>query len=795
MKKQFLLLFLLFCGLTTSFAQLNMTYVGDLGYNESLSDVWGWTDTDGTEYALVGTRGTFSIVSLADPSNPQEVASIPGQNTTWRDIKTWDHYAYVISDATDEGLLIVNLENLPNLTDDDWYYWKPVYNDIGGVHESSHNLWIDEFGTMYLCGGNLNNGGVLYFDVATDSWNPVLEGYGPPIYSHDVFARDNKLYASEIYAGEFTIYDVSNLANPVTLGSQQTAADFTHNAWLSDDNTILFTTDEVANAPVGAYDISDPSNIITLDQFRPVTTLGDGVIPHNAHVWDDYVIISYYTDGCIIVDGSRPENLIEVGNFDTYIPNNTGFNGAWGAYPYLPSGLVLVSDIGNGLYVLEPDYVRACWLEGKVTDADNGNNLVNVEVIIDSNQDNLANTGVDGRYATGQALAGTFDVTFTRSGYLSKTVSVDLVNGELTTLNVELETPQSYVVTGQVISVVDGSPIQGASILIQSNILDYTATSDASGNFTLNSVIGGSSYNVFAAKWGHLHAEDFFNLTEDQDLIIELEDGYQDDFFVDLGWAVTGNAATGTWERGEPVGTFSGGDPSNPDNDVPGDIGVDCYVTGNGGGGVGDDDVDDGQTVLTSPVMELESTYNEPVISFYHWFYNESGFNTPNDQLDIYVDNGTDQVLLITIDETQNSWTFFSDTLSNYLEVTDDMTISLRTSDLDGSGNLVEAAVDALLVTEGQEGEVVSTNTLFDGGLDLEVFPNPSASSFLINYKMDGISDGTITILNMVGQQLASYEVNEEGTLTIGNKWVSGVYFVKMTTANNEEKIIKLIKQ
>ena len=113
-------------------------------------------------------------------------------------------------------------------------------------------------------------------------------------------------------------------------------------------------------------------NIQELDQFKPLITENQGVIPHNVHVWNDWLIISYYTDGCIIVDGSRPDNLIEVGNFDTYIPTTTGFSGAWGAYPFLPSQTVLVSDRGNGCYILEPTYVRACWLEGKVTDADTG---------------------------------------------------------------------------------------------------------------------------------------------------------------------------------------------------------------------------------------------------------------------------------------------------------------------------------------------------------------------------------------------------------------------------------------
>jgi hypothetical protein len=51
-----------------------------------------------------------------------------------------------------------------------------------------------------------------------------------------------------------------------------------------------------------------------------------------------------------ISDTSSPK---EIGFFDTFpISDNTSFNGAWGVYPYLPSGVILISDISSGLYVV-----------------------------------------------------------------------------------------------------------------------------------------------------------------------------------------------------------------------------------------------------------------------------------------------------------------------------------------------------------------------------------------------------------------------------------------------------------
>ena len=64
--------------------------------------------------------------------------------------------------------------------------------------------------------------------------------------------------------------------------------------------------------------------------------------------------ISYYLYGLQVLDVSDPTNLIHVGAYDTYLQNSTYiYNGAWGVYPYLPSGNILISDRQTGLYVLD----------------------------------------------------------------------------------------------------------------------------------------------------------------------------------------------------------------------------------------------------------------------------------------------------------------------------------------------------------------------------------------------------------------------------------------------------------
>ena len=60
-------------------------------------------------------------------------------------------------------------------------------------------------------------------------------------------------------------------------------------------------------------------------------------------------------------------------SYDTYTQGSgNGFNGCWGVYPFLPSGTIVASDIDNGLFVLQPTYVRGCYLEGTITDLNSG---------------------------------------------------------------------------------------------------------------------------------------------------------------------------------------------------------------------------------------------------------------------------------------------------------------------------------------------------------------------------------------------------------------------------------------
>lgn len=767
----------------------NLTSVGQLSYQQELNDIWGYVDEFTTEYALVGTRTGTSIVGLANPANPIELLFIPGATSVWRDLKTWGDYAYVTTDQGKDGLLIIDLSPLPQGTPT-YIYWRPelTVNGVTDTLDKAHNLYIDENGYCYIAGSNINNGETFILDVHTTPGTPIMMGSTLPVYAHDAYTRGDTLWTSDINDGTFSVYDVSNKNAPVFLANQTTPRNFAHNAWISDNGNSLFTTDEKANAWIGSYDVSDLSNIQELDRWR---TPNSNTIPHNTHTFNDYLVISYYTDGLIILDATRPDNLIEVARYDTYYGTpSTGFYGAWGAYPYLPSGLILVSDINTGLHILQATYQRAAWLEGAVTDQSTGANLFDVSVKILGTFDE-DQTDLNGDYKTGNGLGGTYQVEYKKVGYVPQTINVTLTNGQVTVQNVQLVPAVAFQLTGQVIDSLSNNPIPNAKLKFQSSLYQYTATADASGNFSI-SIMPDNDYTAIAGQWGHnAKAFDFVALdaatTPAQ--VYDLIRGYKDEFVLDYGWTEFGSATTGRWERGipDPIFTWQGS-VLPPEGDLEGDIGDYCLITGNNGNGThGADDVDNGFTTIVSPVMDL-STASNPKLRFNYFLAVNWPPNSAN-TFKAYVTNGTDTATLFSTATPNYEWSGVQEfRLLNYINLSSNMRVYFEGKD--SSGTTFEALVDLFEIRDSLSTNITTIASTPAGSL--AAMPNPFANSVQLDYTWPQQQDlPVLRVFNALGQaveqrQLPAYE----GSLQIGQNWDTGVYFIQLG-----ERSLKIIKQ
>ena len=777
MNKILTLFAVLIIKISLSFAQ-NIDSLSHINYQvlhgANLNDVWGYVDELGNEYAIVGTSKGTSIVDVTNPTNPVEVFWLPGTESIWRDPCVYGDYAYVTTEAED-GLLIIDLTPLPqstNLTSS--LYTGPAANPW----QSAHTCFIDENGVAYIFGANRGNGGAIMLDVQNNPMNPIEVGVFDNWYIHDGFARNDTLYAGHIYDGFFSLVDVSDKVNPILLGTKVTPSSFTHNIWPSDNGKYVYTTDEVSGAFIGVYDITDPTNIIEIDKTQH--SPGAGVIPHNTHVVGDYLVTSYYSDGVVIHDITNPDNTIKVGQYDTYPGQTIGFDGCWGVYPFLPSGTILAADITQGLYILGPDYQKASYLEGIVTDANTNNALPGVSVQIFSN-DQIEATNSSGVYKTGIFGIGTFSVTFQKVGYYPKTESIQLTKGQVAALSTQLIPIPPYNLDIQVYESGGTIPISNAQINLIHPLIQHSGVTNALGQESLTLFYqDGELYNVQIGKWGYVTSCFDSVITENTlTLVVELEKGFYDDFEFDFGWTVIANAETGNWERGIP-------NPTNntvPQLDANYDCGKNAFITGNNSNLDPDfDDVDNGYTTLLSPQFNVNG-FTTPYLNYDIAHYCFHGPQVGDDTLNIYLLTGTDQFLIDQIIPPSNtmSWVSRSIPITNLLPLSNSLQLQVYISDLSPNINVTEAAFDRFSITNYS----TAGNELIKDS-DLFYFPNPTNQSLTIQ----GLELGnSLAVIDLKGNLLIKFSCAKE-TESIDLSFLSaGFYYIQYNG-----KCYKLIK-
>lgn len=776
MKNHFSLLisFLLF-SVQIGFTQtsVNASQLGHFSYTEDLSEVRG-AFHNGREYALVGVKNGFSIVDVTNPSAPSEVFFESGPNSTWRDPFYHNGYAYCVTEGGG-GLLIVDMSPLPASTN----LPTTLYTGSTYIWEAAHNMFIDTDNDKAYIFGTDNIEGTIILDIS-NPMNPVELGIWNDFYIHDGFVRGDTLWAACLEAGSFVV-NVSNPSNPIVLSNWDTPSEFAHNIWPSDDNAYCYTTDEVTSGFVAAYDMSNFQNVSETDKVRH--PLSEGVIPHNSHFINDYVVTSHYRDGLTIHDVSDPSNIILTGYFDSSPVNGNGFNGAWGAWPYLPSGNVLVSDIEEGLFILGIDYVRAAKLQGTVTELGSGSPINGVEIeVIGSGL--TESTNIFGEYATGIASTGTYDVTFQKGGYISQTITgVALTNGQTEILDVELVPQIPFTLTGTVTEEGTGIPIEGATIVFENEFFTKQFTTGTDGTYTDNNFFAGN-YDVTVAAWGYLgECLTIVSSASATPPNFALQVGYSDEFALDLGWIVEGNAGSGIWERGIPNATFLGNQLSNPSTDAGSNCGNQAYVTGNGGGTAGNDDVDDGVTILKSPIMDL-TTYVNPTLQFDYWFFNAGGDNNPNDNYLLELSNGFSVVVLDSLVPSNNLWAPYSIPLTGELPITNMMQVIVKVEDSD-PGHVLEGGFDNFRITHSIG---INDDTT---PIAVSIFPNPTVENINVWIGV-AVNSASIKMYDVSGKEVASRQIVNQGLNVLSAPNVAGVYFCEVLV-NGHRKIERLL--
>ncbi len=387
------------CDGITLQSQLTIAQMGGQSYGGNdpaeATDSWGWTDSlTGKEYAIVGMNDQTAFVDISNPNNPVYLGKLDshdvGRTSWWRDIKTYQNYAFIVSDDNrNHGMQVFDLENLRGLTG------SPVVNfsednhltwGSGTTKGVAHNIIINEdTGFAYILGSSVNAGRPLMVDISNPlanlSYTSVPSSIPSPSgnvnigYCHDAQVLiyngpDTEHHGKELMIGAFSgsqdfvrILDVTDKNNIIILGNiDYSNKYYTHQGWFTEDERFFIVGDELdeTNGPgfntrtlvFDMEDLDNPSLHYTHYGATPA-------IDHNGYVKGNRFYLANYKAGMRVfkVDGLYDEvnpSMVEVEKFDTHPSSDSAdYHGAWNVYPFFESGNIIISDLDEGLFVVK----------------------------------------------------------------------------------------------------------------------------------------------------------------------------------------------------------------------------------------------------------------------------------------------------------------------------------------------------------------------------------------------------------------------------------------------------------
>ena len=338
------------------------------------SDIWGWTDpASGKEYALMVFANGASFVDVSIPTEPRWLGYLPTRTSSSanRDIRVYRDWAYIAADSVGaHGMQIFDLKRLRTVDTPQTFSPDFVYTDVDTVHNIDINV---ETGFAYLVGSNTCSGGLHMVDLRADPVHPRFvgcyqrSGDGAVSYIHDTqcviyrgpdqryFGRE-LCFASNVNA--LAILDVSDKSAVRQIARVGYPGNsYAHQGWLTEDHRYFLMDDEGderrthGKTRTYLWNVQNLANPIQFATYEHAT----GAIDHDQYIHQGFTYQGNYRAGLRILDvsGASEGRLQEVGYFDI-VPEDDEpvFSGAWGAYPFFKSGIILVPGMEQGLYIL-----------------------------------------------------------------------------------------------------------------------------------------------------------------------------------------------------------------------------------------------------------------------------------------------------------------------------------------------------------------------------------------------------------------------------------------------------------
>ena len=354
------------------------------GRGVAISGVWGWTDpTTSREYAIVGRMDGTSFIDVTDPVNPRYLGNLPKTDSSpaniWREIKVYRNYAYIVADgAAAHGMQVFDLTRLRNVSGaPQTFQPDTTYHRVA----SAHNIVIDTVsGFAFATGSNSGGetcGGALHMIDIREPRAPRFAGcFSDPEtgiqrtgYTHDaqcvVYSGPDSSYrgrqicinSSETAIG---IADVTDKAAPKAISrASYPNVGYTHQGWFSEDQRYFYVNDEgdeVSGTVQGTrtliWDLADLDDPVVASEYISENKSSD----HNLYIKGNLMYQSNYESGLRILDISDPVKPRLVAHLDTTPTGGEdapGFNGSWSNYPFFKSGTIVVTSIGEGVFLVQ----------------------------------------------------------------------------------------------------------------------------------------------------------------------------------------------------------------------------------------------------------------------------------------------------------------------------------------------------------------------------------------------------------------------------------------------------------
>ncbi len=315
-------------------------FPGGTASSNRYAGIWGMV-VNGREMAIVPARTGTLFYDCTNPSAPVEVGFIagpsPGSNSGyfWREVQSCGNYVYLAS------------EHGPFQVDDMSNPLSPQL--VGSFGSTSHTVSIDCNRRILYASGGAGRGIVLY-DLAVNPINPPQIGSRQDPYVHDTTPNGRYAYTAQMFDGSFGIVDTTNPGNLVTVSRTPTPSAFPHNVAVDADETYAIVTEERRGDCFTVYDITNKAAPVQLTRWCSP----NGATVHNVFIVGSVAHLACYSDGYWAIDMSNPAAPVPIGQYDTSGFSGNDYYGNWGCYPFQPSGVIYLSDMQSGFWIVEP---------------------------------------------------------------------------------------------------------------------------------------------------------------------------------------------------------------------------------------------------------------------------------------------------------------------------------------------------------------------------------------------------------------------------------------------------------